>query len=177
MNHLTGKIPKNIGNLKSLESFDLSKNQLFGPIPESLSFLTFLSYLNLSFNNLSGKIPSRNQLQTLTDPSIYQGNPLLCGLPLSKKCLGDETDPRTTPNGSGNGEDNNDGMEFGSLSLYISMVAGYIVGFWGVCGTLIVKTSWRQAYFRGFDNLKDRIVVFIMVKVAPLIRKIKFERN
>ena len=177
MNHLTGKIPKNIGNLKSLESFDLSKNQLFGPIPESLSSLTFLSHLNLSFNNLSGKIPSGNQLQTLTDPSIYQGNPLLCGLPLSKKCLGDETDPRTTPNGSGNGEDNNDGMEFGSLSLYISMVAGYIVGFWGVCGTLIVKTSWRQAYFRGFDNLKDRIVVFIMVKVAPLIRKIKFERN
>ena len=136
-----------------------------------------MSYLNLSFNNLSGKIPSGNQLQTLTDPSIYQGNPLLCGLPLSKKCLEDETDPRTTPNGSGNGEDNNVGMEFGSLSFYMSMVAGCIVGFWGVCGTLIVKTSWRQAYFRGFDNLKDRIVVFIMVKVAPLIRKIKFERN
>ncbi|KAM3741987.1 hypothetical protein ACB098_07G038200 [Castanea mollissima] len=92
MNHLTGKIPESTGNLRSLESLDLSRNQLFGPIPQSLSSLT-LSYLNLSFNNLSGEIPSGNQLQTINDPSNYQGNSLLCGPPLSTRCPGEDTDP------------------------------------------------------------------------------------
>ncbi|XP_059436559.1 receptor-like protein EIX2 [Corylus avellana] len=99
MNHLTGRIPKKIGNLHKLQSLDLSMNELYGPIPESLSNLTFLSYLNLLFNNLSGKIPTGNQLQTLDDSSIYGGNSLLCGPPLSSKCSKDETNSKVTPNG------------------------------------------------------------------------------
>jgi len=164
MNHMSGRIPENIGNLHMLESLDLSMNDLSGPIPESLSSLTFLSHLNLSFNNLSGKIPNGNQLQTLydDDSSIYEGNSLLCGPPLSTKCSKDETKPRVA-------KKNGRGIE--SISFYISMVAGFIVGFWGVCGTLIIKTSWRHAYFRSFDNLKDKIAV--MVKIVRLLRKVK----
>ncbi|XP_059436261.1 receptor-like protein EIX2 [Corylus avellana] len=186
MNHLTGRIPKKIGNLHMLETLDLSVNELYGPIPESLSSLTFLSHLNLSFNKLSGKIPNGYQLQTLNDSSIYEGNSLLCGPPLSTKCCGprlstkcseDETKPRVTPNG-GNGVANENGRaSIESFSFYISMTAGFIVGFWGVCGTLIIKTSWRQAYFRGFDNLKDKIIVFVMVKIVRLLRKVKWERS
>ncbi|XP_059436552.1 receptor-like protein EIX2 [Corylus avellana] len=172
MNHLTGRIPKKIGNLHMLETLDLSMNELCGPIPESLSSLTFLSHLNLSFNNLSGKIPSGNQLQTLNDSSIYEGNSLLSGPPLSTKCSEDGTKLRVTPNG-----DNQDGRGVESFLFWISMVAGFIVGFWGVCGTLIIKTSWRQAYFRSFDNLKDKIAVFVMVKIVCLLRKVKSERN
>jgi hypothetical protein len=171
MNHLTGRIPEKIGNLHMLESLDLSRNEIAGPIPESLSSLTFLNHLNLSFNNLSGEIPHGNQLQTLDDPSIYEGNPLLCGSPLSTKCVRHET-----ANGS-NGVNHNDGSGIESLSFYISMTAGFIFGFWGVCGTLAVKTSWRQAYFRSFDNLKERVIVFIMVKAAHLRRTIKPERS
>jgi Leucine-rich repeat (LRR) protein len=169
MNHLIGRIPKRIGNLDQLQSLDLSMNELYGPIPESLSSLTFLSHLNLSFNNLSGKIPNGNQLQTLydDDSSIYEGNSLLCGPPLSTKCLEDETKPKVTSNG-GNRVVKENGRNIESSSFYISMTVGFIVGFWGVCGTLIIKTSWRQAYFRSFDNLKDKIVVFVMFKIARL---------
>ncbi|XP_059456605.1 receptor-like protein EIX2 [Corylus avellana] len=172
MNHLTGGIPNRIGNLQMLQSLDLSKNELYGPIPESLSNLTFLSYLNLSFNNLSGKIPIGNQLQTLDDSSIYRGNSLLCGPPLSTKCSEDETNPKVTPNG-----DNRKERAVESFSFWISMAIGFIVAFWGVCGTLIIKTSWRQAYFRSFDNLKDKIAVFVMVKNVCLLRKVESERN
>jgi Leucine-rich repeat (LRR) protein len=162
MNHMFGRIPENIGNLHMLETLDLSMNELSGPIPESLSSLTFLSHLNLSFNNLSGKIPNGYQLQTLNDSSIYEGNSLLCGPPLSTKCSEDETKPRVA-------KENGRGIE--SISFYISMVAGFIVGFWGVCGTLIIRTSWRHAYFRRFDNLKDKIAV--RVKIVRLLRKVK----
>ncbi|KAL5549339.1 hypothetical protein UlMin_004570, partial [Ulmus minor] len=88
-NNLSGSIPRNIGNIASLESLDLSDNQLSGTIPNSMSIITSLSYLNLSHNKLSGKIPKGNQLQTLTDPSIYAGNLKLCGDPLPDKCPGD----------------------------------------------------------------------------------------
>ncbi|XP_059633723.1 receptor-like protein EIX2 [Cornus florida] len=96
MNHLNGHIPKNIGNLRWLETLDISNNNLSGPIPQSLSSLTFLAHLNLSYNNLTWRIPSRNQLQTLDDLSIYEGNPLLCGPPLPTKCPGDD-DKSTLP--------------------------------------------------------------------------------
>ncbi|XP_057499616.1 receptor-like protein EIX2 [Actinidia eriantha] len=89
-NHLTGSIPEKIGEFRWLETLDLSHNNLSRPIPQSISSLTSLSHLNLSDNNLSGRIPGGNQLQTLLDPSIYGGNPLLCVGPLPTKCPGDE---------------------------------------------------------------------------------------
>ncbi|XP_020081514.1 MDIS1-interacting receptor like kinase 1-like, partial [Ananas comosus] len=94
-NHLTGRIPNKIGNLYYLESLDLSMNELNGTIPESITALPFLSSLNLSYNNLSGRIPSGDQIQTLVDPTIYAGNPFLCGPPISKNCSGYE--PTYTP--------------------------------------------------------------------------------
>ncbi|KAL1833844.1 hypothetical protein ACET3Z_003495 [Daucus carota] len=89
-NHLTGSIPNEIGNMRRLETLDLSHNKLSEPIPDSISLLHSLSHLNVSYNNLVGRIPTGNQLQTLTDVSMFDGNPLLCGKPLLSKCRGSE---------------------------------------------------------------------------------------
>ena len=90
-NRLSGSIPKELGNLSSLESLSLSYNQLSGSIPaelgnlsnlESLSLannqltaipgelgnLSSLERLDLSFNQLSGAIPGElGNLSNLTD--------------------------------------------------------------------------------------------------------------
>ncbi|KAH9743554.1 LRRNT 2 domain-containing protein [Citrus sinensis] len=155
-NHLTGKIPDSIGSLGRLETLDLSKNQLSGAIPPSLSSSTFLAHLNLSFNNLSGEIPSNNQFQSLNDPSIYAGNPELCGSPLSNKC---NKDLGTSDFTEG---DDEDGDDFDKLLFYSSIAVGFIVGFWGVCGSLALKKSWRLAYFRFFDKVKDRLILLVI---------------
>ncbi|XP_050368837.1 receptor-like protein EIX2 [Argentina anserina] len=160
-NHLCGKIPSNIGNLSLLETLDLSHNHLSGEIPLSLSSLCSLSYLDLSYNNFNGRIPSGSQLQTL-DNSSYEGNPSLCGFPLSTKCPGDDK-----PTSSGNlPVEDNDEDDNGKLGLYVSVVLGFIIGFWGVCGTLLVKKSWRYAYFCFFDNIKEKIMLAVAVKVT-----------
>lgn len=165
MNYLSGRVPEKIGDLKMLESFDVSRNKLSGPIPLSLSSLTFLSHLNLSYNNLTGKIPSGNQLQTLDDPSIYEGNLFLCGPPLaSKHC------PWEDNNDGGDGEDNDGTGEIDWSGIYISMAVGFCVGFWAVCGSLTVKSSWRHAYFRCCEDFKERIIVFFSLKLARLRR-------
>uniref|UniRef100_A0A8R7R6N9 Uncharacterized protein n=1 Tax=Triticum urartu TaxID=4572 RepID=A0A8R7R6N9_TRIUA len=93
-NNLSGSIPKDIGNLKLLESLDLSWNKLSGHIPPSVSNLMSLSNLNLSNNLLSGEIPTGSQLQTLDDPSIYDNNLGLCGPPL-RPCTNNSSS--TTP--------------------------------------------------------------------------------
>jgi len=41
-----------------------------------------------------------------------------------------------------NGED-----QFENLWFHLSTVLGFIVGFWVVCGSLLIKKSWRHTYF------------------------------
>ncbi|XP_058075935.1 receptor-like protein EIX2 [Magnolia sinica] len=153
-NQLTGKIPDKIGKLALLESLDFSKNQLSSSIPLSMSNLTFLSHLNLSYNNLSGRIPTGNQLQTLEDPSIYIGNNKLCGPPLTEKCGSDETSQGPMPV---SGDVEKDEEENEIRWFYSALGPGFAVGFWAFCGILMLKKSWRTAYHRFFDEMKDRL--------------------
>ncbi|KAL5998695.1 hypothetical protein ACLOJK_009640 [Asimina triloba] len=154
-NHLTAQIPGNIQCLKQLQSLDLSKNQLSGSIPQGLSLLNFLSSLNLSYNNLSGRIPTGNQLQTLTDPSIYVGNFNLCGPPLTENCPGDATSE--TP---ARGGDEEVGDRYEELWFFIAIALGHVVGFVGVLAILTLKKSWRIAYYMFVDDMIDRLWVF-----------------
>ncbi|KAL0010012.1 hypothetical protein SO802_005120 [Lithocarpus litseifolius] len=146
-NHLMGKILEKIGSMKELESVDLSRNHLSGEIPPSMSNLTFHRLLDLSYNNLSGRIPSSTQLQSF-DALRYTGNPQLCGDPLPKNYTIKEQFLNRSP--ISNVEDNSKNSSF-----YIGMGVGFTTGFWAICGALFFNRTWRLAYFRFVDEIKD----------------------
>ncbi|CAL9757966.1 unnamed protein product [Musa acuminata subsp. burmannicoides] len=162
-NHFTGEITENISKLQQLESLDLSRNNFSGTIPSSLAFLTSLAHLNLSYNNLSGEIPRGNQLLTFNDPSIYIGNPGLCGLPLNQSCNVSET-----ARGQSNPDDRDENE---MIWFYTSMAPGFVVGFWAVWGTLILNKNWNLYYFRFIDNMLDKVYVFTVLKVSRIRKR------
>ncbi|KAL6290311.1 hypothetical protein ACE6H2_007821 [Prunus campanulata] len=151
-NRLTGQIPSRIGNLQELDSLDLSRNQINGRIPKSISQINRIGYLDLSENNLSGKIPIGTQLQTFD--SAYGGNPLLCGEPLPRTCSEEEKGPGQFVLVN---EDDKDGLI--TQGFYISMGLGYVVGFCGLCGTLLLNRSCRYTYFNFLTFLNDWLYV------------------
>jgi hypothetical protein len=149
-NNLTGVIPQKIDHLKLLESLDLSRNHFYGAIPLTMAALNFLSCLNVSCNNLSGKIPSSTQLQSF-DASAFTGNPALCGLPVTQKCLGDVDVPQS-PAMNDVIQDNQKTVHEFSMWFYIGMENGFFVFFIGFSGALLLKHSWRHGYFQFLDE-------------------------
>ena len=167
-NHLKGVIPKMIGDMKSLESFDVSNNQLSGTIPTSMPALTSLSHLNLSHNNFSGPIPTDNEFSTY-DPSIYGGNPYLCGVPLKNKCPGD--DSHQLPGSKESEDEDGKADKLEKWWFYFVVAVGFATGFWGVIGALLFKKSWRHAFFKWVEDAADMIYVAIAIKVAKLKKR------
>ncbi|KAJ7970127.1 putative Leucine-rich receptor-like kinase family protein [Quillaja saponaria] len=173
-NSLRGNIPPKIGLLKELLSLDLSKNYLSGDIPSSMADLTFLNFLDLSYNKFSGKIPSSTQLQSF-NASQFIGNPLLCGLPLLQKCPGDKSSYPSQPTKNASAatvQEYEDEDEFEKW-FYTGMGIGFAVGFWVICGSLILKRSWRHAYFLLMINIKDWVYVMVAVHWARLQRRFR----
>lgn len=85
-NHFGGYIPETFSNLKVAESLDISYNELTGQIPLQLIELNNLAIFSVAHNNLSGKTLERKFQFMTFDQSSYEGNPLLCGLPLEQSC-------------------------------------------------------------------------------------------
>ncbi|KAL5539099.1 hypothetical protein UlMin_044184 [Ulmus minor] len=161
-NRLTGSIPDNFNPRSKLESLDLSRNQLSGRIPASLSSLTFINKLDLSYNKLTGRIPSSTQLDGF-DASVYLGNDNLCGPVLNKSCSGDDDKPDQVPDKT-EGDADDDG--FLSFGFYVSVAVGFVVGFWGACGSLIFQSSWRYRFFAFMTRINDQIYVTTRVMKA-----------
>ncbi|XP_022746287.1 receptor-like protein 12 [Durio zibethinus] len=149
---LRGQIPENIGNLE-LESLDLSMNRLHGEIPSSFSNLNFLNHVNVSYNKLTGQIPSGTQLQSF-DRFSYIGNHL-CGPPITKNCSRSGETPEII-----NG-DSSEGRHRSEVNwLYVSIVVGFVMGFWGVVAPLFFIRSWRFAYYKKLEHIGDKLNVF-----------------
>ncbi|EOY10969.1 hypothetical protein QUC31_009746 [Theobroma cacao] len=151
-NSFTGRIPDHIGNMRLLESLDFSKNHLQGSIPASFSNLNFLSHLNLSYNNLRGRIPTSTQLQSF-DRFSYIGNQL-CGPPVTENCSGKIETPTNVTNEGGHEED--EGW-FEKYGIYVTVVLGYVVGFWGVVAPLYFIKSWGLAYYEKVDAIGRKL--------------------
>jgi Leucine rich repeat len=157
-NNFMGEISEIIGGMQSLESLDLSFNNFSGQIPQALSSLSSLHNLNLSYNNFSGKIPIGRQLDTINVPTIYVGNPYLCGTPINKNCSED-------PTSKGINYALGDNAREMTKWFYLALAIGFILGFWFVWVLLIVKNNWKVAYFRMVDSFFDKIYVLIMLVV------------
>ncbi|CAI0407698.1 unnamed protein product [Linum tenue] len=155
-NSFSGGIPGDLASMTSLESLDLSGNKLSGAIPPGLASLTFLNHLNLSYNSLSGRIPSSTQLQSFGAPS-FMGNEGLCGLPLSANCSNRNN---SEPVGSycEENEDHCDDMEWYAISI----VLGFLVGFWGVVVPIFVNRRWRSLYFGFLDHMGNKLGTLFM---------------
>jgi Leucine-rich repeat (LRR) protein len=160
---LTGEITSKIGRLTSLEFLDLSKNHLSGPIPPSLVQIDRLTMLNLSKNNLSGRIPIGTQLQSF-DASSYEGNTDLCGKPLDIKCPGDEEVAHQKP------ETPEEGSSTDKKSIYLSVALGFITGFWGLWGSLLLIRTWRHKYVLFLNNIIDTTYVFMVLNATKFQR-------
>lgn len=82
MNHLTGTIPPELGNLVSLQRLTFYEGQLSGSIPPELGNLTHLEHLDLAWNQLNGSIPP--ELGNLTQLKYLDmgGNRLSGSIPL-----------------------------------------------------------------------------------------------
>ncbi|XP_075514230.1 receptor-like protein EIX2 [Primulina tabacum] len=162
-NSLTGLIPDAIGDMEWLESFDLSKNRLSGEIPQSISRLTFLSNLNLSYNNLIGKIPSSSQLEGLGNSSFH-GN-RLCGPPISENC---DENSETTINEDDEEESKGSFLSSDKIGIFVSVLLGFIFGFWGVLGPILVSNSFRTTYFRVLSSAGN-CIYYIWFKFLRII--------
>ncbi|KAA0055364.1 serine/threonine-protein kinase BRI1-like 2 [Cucumis melo var. makuwa] len=175
-NALVGTIPENIGAMTTLQTLDLSQNHLSGRIPNSLASLNFLTHLNMSFNNLTGKIPTGNQIQTLEDPSIYEGNPSLCGPPLKIKCPGDENS-NNTPISTRDEEDGKENDSEMLLGFYISVAIGFPVGLNILFFIIFTNEARRIFYFRFIDRVNYNILQTIDSLTRGLRRMIMWRRS
>ncbi|KAH9745265.1 Receptor-like protein 7 [Citrus sinensis] len=140
-NSLQGHIPPTLGNLIVLESLDLSNNKLSGQIPQQLGELTTLEVFDVSDNLLTGPIPRGKQFNTFGKGS-FDGNPGLCGQPLSKQCDNSATSP---PEEDPHSESL---FAFGWKTVLIGYASGTVIGV--VLGHIFStrKYEWLAKTFR-----------------------------
>ncbi|KAJ0579625.1 putative non-specific serine/threonine protein kinase [Helianthus annuus] len=139
-NNLTGYIPSELMSLLVLKSLNLSRNQLSGSIPEKIGNMKELISLDLSVNMLSGELPmSLSSLHFLSSFNVSFNN-LTGRIPIVEAAahtIGEKKE--------------DDGADWG---LIISIVVGFVSGFWMIMGPLIMRRSWRIAYFGFLSKLR-----------------------
>lgn len=135
-----GSIPESFSNLKQIERLDLSHNNLNGNISQ-LTQLNFLVVFNVAHNNLSGKTTEMVAQFRTFDNSSYEGNPFLCGPPVSKSCFSSQVMPRVLEG------DKEDGGFMDMEAFYVSFLISYAIVLFTIAAVLYINPYWRQAWF------------------------------
>ncbi|KAJ9561328.1 hypothetical protein OSB04_006488 [Centaurea solstitialis] len=168
-NQLTGTIPKEFSNLENIESLDLSYNGLSGKVPSELIKLNSLAIFNVSYNNLSGRLPDmKPQFSTFTNDS-YEGNPLLCGPPLVKKCTATSSPQVTSP--SSKEEDD----KWYDIDFLASFYGTWVVFMLGFAGVLYVNPYWRRRWLEFVEECMYTCYYFLedsLRKVSRVFRSV-----
>lgn len=140
-NAFNGSIPNDVGELKSLSNtLNLSFNHLSGRIPKSLGNLPITVSFDLRSNNFSGEIPQTGSFAN-QGPTAFLNNPLLCGFPLHKSCK-DSAKSSTGNQNSTPVSDNNPkkGLSPGLIILIsVANAAGV-----ALLGLVIVYIYWKK---------------------------------
>ncbi|KAI3773443.1 hypothetical protein L1987_47972 [Smallanthus sonchifolius] len=157
-NMLTGRIPLKLSNLTNMESLDLSSNCLTGKVPQELTKSA------TAYNNLSGKLPEmKAQFSTFTKES-YQGNPLLCGPPLEKKCTTESH--KTYP--SNKEETYEQWYDVDLTSFYGSCGSTWFVFMFGFATLLYIHPYWRRRWL----DLVEECMYTCYYYLCDLVRKL-----
>ncbi|KAI3773446.1 hypothetical protein L1987_47975 [Smallanthus sonchifolius] len=163
-NRLTGHIPVELSNLANIESLDLSFNNLTGKVPSELIKLNSLEVFNVSFNNLSGTLPEmKAQFGTFSKES-YEGNPLLCGPPLEKKCIFGTQETHSSSE-EGNDEKWHD-MDM--TSFYGSFSSTWFVFLLGFATLLWVNPYWRRRWLELVEEYMYTCYYFLYDSVKKI---------
>jgi hypothetical protein len=143
-NSLTGPIPPTFSNLKEIESLDLSYNNLNGEIPRQLVDLNFLSAFSVAHNNLSGKTPEMVAQFSTFNKFSYEGNPFLCGPPLTRNCTG-AIPPPPVPRSQTHKKEENGFIDM--EVFYVTFSAAYITVLLATGAVLYINLHLRRAWF------------------------------
>ncbi|KAJ9561327.1 hypothetical protein OSB04_006487 [Centaurea solstitialis] len=167
-NQLYGPIPVNFSNLANIESLDLSSNHLSGEVPPELIKLNSLAVFNVSHNNLSGRLPEmRAQFATFSKES-YEGNLLLCGPPLEKKCTATSSPQVTSPSSK---EEDDKWYDIDFLASFCGTLVVFMLGFAAV---LYINPYWRRRWLEFVEECMYTCYYFLedsVRKVSRLFRK------
>ncbi|CAA0832282.1 Leucine-rich receptor-like protein kinase family protein [Striga hermonthica] len=82
-NSISGQLPRNLGEFKSLEYFDISNNLFYSSLPAEIGKMPGLKNLSLAGNNFSGSVPDEISGLASIRSLDMSGNLLSGPLPLS----------------------------------------------------------------------------------------------
>ncbi|KAK1549600.1 hypothetical protein Q3G72_004557 [Acer saccharum] len=150
----------------SLKQVHLSRNRIQGELQDSFHNSSSLVTLDLGYNRINGSIPNWigktlglvAQFSTF-NASSYEGNPLLCGLPLPKSCDAIESPTLLPTNSSDIGEEN----DFMDMDIfYISFTVSYAIVLLTIVSVLFINPYWRRRWFYVVETWMTSFYYFVV---------------
>ena len=118
---------------------------------------------SVAYNNLSGKTPDMKAQFSTFSASSYEGNQLLCGLPLVKSCTNRDNSPPTSTQSSDASDEK--WYKVDQALFFTSFSVTYIMFFLGVITVLYNNPHWHQCF-----NLVENCIYSCYLSIAITLR-------